>query len=115
MTTRIEAHAGDYDKRVKVYRNVATENPDGQKVETPELFCRPWAKTVPVGGTERPLDQQLQADVTHLVRMHSDSRSRQITPKMWLILADGTRLNIKRAVDVEGRGIEVELECNERI
>jgi len=115
MTTRIEANAGGYDKRVRVYRDDPTENDDGQKVEAPKLFCRRWAKEVPVGGTERPLDQQMQADVTHRVRMHSDSHTRQITPKMWLLLSDGTRLNIKRVFDVEGRRTELELECNQRI
>ena len=115
MPGRIEANAGDYDKRVRIYQDDPAENTDGQKVEVPKLFCRRWAKVVPVAGGERFLDGQTTADVTHCVRMHSDSKTRRITPKMWLLLADDTRLNIKRALDVEGRRTEIELECNERI
>lgn len=115
MSQRIEARAGDYNKRVRIMQDDPSENPDGQKVEDPTLLCRRWAKVVPFGGGERFQDGQTQADVTHRVRMHSDSHTRQITPKMWLLLSDGTRLNIERVLDVEGRRTELELLCNERI
>ena len=115
MSQRIEANAGDYDKRVRIYQDDPDENTDGQRVESGKLFCRRWAKVVPVAGGERFLDKQTTADVTHRVRMHFDSHTRRITPKMWLLLADDTRLNVKRALDVEGRGVEIELECNQRI
>ncbi len=110
---------GSYDRRVTVWQNEPTYNTDRQPVENGVEFISRWVNVRPVAGPERGGErfqaQQTQADVTHLVRMHSDSQTRTITPKMWLTLHNGTRLDITRITDVGFRQIELELECNERI
>ena len=113
----IRAFAGEYDQRVTIWQNKSdrSANTDGQRPEDSEQYIQRWARVKPISGGERFLAQQTKADVTHRVWMHSDSRTRAITPKMWLTLRDGTRLNIKRVFDAELRNIEVELECNQRI
>jgi len=109
--------AGEYNQRVGVYRNPSdrSANTDGQRPEDETKFIDRWAAVWPVGGRERFLAQQVQADVTHRVRMRSDNQTRQITSAYWLLLSDGTRLNIKRVYDVDLRKVEIEMECNERI
>ncbi len=111
--------AGQYDQRVTVWKNVPTTNSDGQRVENATEFIERWARVRPigaiVGAQERFIAQQTKADVTHQVRMRSDTQTRTITPKMWLTLRDGTRLNIAGVIDVDVRKVELELECNQRI
>lgn len=111
----IRAWSGEYDQRVTICKNVPTYNPDGQAVEVPTEWIRRWAAVHPVGGGERYGPQQVQADVTHRIRMRSDTQTRLITPEMWMKLRDGTRLDIKRVVDLEMKRIELEIECNERV
>lgn len=108
------AWAGEYDQRVTIWKNVPTVNDDGQKVEAAVEYIKRWAAIRPISGQERFLAQQTQADVTHRVRLRSDSQSREITAQYWLTLRDGTRLDIKRVFDVELQQIELELECNQR-
>jgi SPP1 family predicted phage head-tail adaptor len=110
----MRAHAGQYDHRVTVWKNVPTPNPDGQQVEVPTEFITRWARVKPVAGRERFLAQQTQADTTHRVRVRSDGQTRTITPAMWITLRDGTRLDITRAFDVDMRRVEIEMECNHR-
>ncbi len=111
----IGSGAGQYDKRVTVWKNVPTTNDDGQRVQTPVEFIERWARIMPITGTERFIAQQTKADITHRVRMRSDSQTRTITAKMWITMRDGTRLDIKRVFDVDVRKVELELECNQRI
>lgn len=110
---------GSYDKRVTIWQNEPTYNTDRQPVENPVEFISRWVNIRSVTGRgrggERFQAQQTQADVTHLVRMHYDSQTKIITPKMWLTKHDGTRLDILLAFDVDDRHIELELECNQRI
>jgi SPP1 family predicted phage head-tail adaptor len=111
----IRAYVGEYDHRVTICKNEPTTNDDGQQVLNETDWIQRWASVRPVSGTERFGPQQVQADVTYRVRMHSDTQTRAITPEMWLKLKDGTQLNIKRVVDLEGRKMEMEMECNERV
>ena len=104
---------GEYGQRVTIYRDTPTVNTDGQLVETGGALFRRWAKVEPYGGGERYQNQQQQADITHRVRMRSDSQSRTITPRDWLVLADGTRLDIERVYDVDLRRVELALECKQ--
>jgi head-tail adaptor len=116
---------GQYDQRVTIYKRPSspTVNADGQD-EDPDaktLVARRWASVLPVTGAgrtrtgERTMAGQTQADVTHEVRMHSDSLTRTFTPAMWLTLPDGTRLDIESVIDVGLRRVEVQLDCNERV
>lgn len=111
--------AGQYDKLATIWQNEPTYNADRQPVENGVEFIERWVNirsaTGRGRGGERFQAQQMQADVSHLVRMHSDTQTRTITPKMWLTLHDGTRLDITRIVDIDNRHIELELECNQRV
>ena len=101
--------------RVWVYKNVPTTNTDGQQVEVETEWFQAWVEIRPIRGKERFLAQQTTADVTHRVWMRSNTKSRDITPKHWLKLSDGTRLDIVRAFDVDLARREIELECNQRV
>lgn len=107
---------GQMTERVRVYQQAsnATPNADGQVEEDAELYATRWAKVEPLRGNERFAAQQVQADVAYRVRMPSDPTTRAITPEMWLLLSNDTRLNITAAYDVDDRNIEIELLCTER-
>lgn len=108
---------GEYRTQITIYEQTSgtTPNADGQVPEAETAFLERWAKVIPIHGRERFLAQQTQADVTHFVRMRYDSDTKTITPKMWVKLRDGTRLNIVRAYDPDAGRCEIELECNEPI
>ena len=115
---RLGTDPGRYDQRVRVFKRASgnvnadgqDENPDGET-----LVARRWASVLPVTGNERTMVGANQADVTHAVKMHSDSVTQTIAPEMWVKLGDGTRLDISSAFDVELRGVEIQLNCNKRV
>lgn len=111
---KIRGLAGEYDKRVTIWKDSPTVNPDGQRVENPVRVMQRWARVIPLTGREAAQAQQVQADVNHRVTMHSDRLTRTIVPAWWLTLSDGTRLDIVSAVDLDMAKIEVELMCNRR-
>jgi len=107
--------AGRRRERVTVYSSTPTTNTDGERVESAIKLFQPWVEIQPVRGTEQFAAKQTQSQVTHIVRMMSDSYSRTITPAFWLIRADGTtRLNVVRVYDPKQRRQELELECIEQ-
>lgn len=107
--------AGRYRERVTVYSSTPTVNTDGERVEAAVKLFQPWAQIEPIGGREMRNANQTQSDVTHRVRMWSDSYSRTITPRYWIIRSDGsTRLNVVRVIDPRQRRQELELECIEQ-
>jgi head-tail adaptor len=115
--TRVQAWAGEYDKYVTVYRNSSTRsaNPDGQRPESREEYCRRWCSVIPVRATERLLSQQIRGDITHEVRMRRDTLTKAMTSKYWMVLSDGTRLNIRGGpYDVGGKKMELSFSCVER-
>lgn len=87
---------------------------DGQPVERPVDLGRRFVQIETVAGRERWIAQSVQADVTHRVRLVSDPLTRSITPRHWLRLADGTRMDITHVYDARRRNREIELECIER-
>jgi SPP1 family predicted phage head-tail adaptor len=99
-----------------VYRNDATRaaNADGQRPESAETICTRWVSVLPRQSAERYVARQLKSDITHVVRMRRDSVTKDITGKYWLVLTDGTRLNIVGAYDVDNRHMEMELDCIQR-
>lgn len=103
-----------YPHKITICRNVPAVAGDGQPVETESQLYWVWGKAKPLTGRERNLANQQQATVTWRVWMPSDSRTRAITEEDWLLLSDGTRLNVVRAFDPTQRRKEVELECVER-
>ena len=68
----------------------------------------------PAGGREFFSGQQLQADVTHIVRYRQDSETEQIDPTYRIKF--GTRyLNVVRAYSVDERGREIEVQAIEKV
>lgn len=94
-----------------------TANDDGQIVESNNNrnLGQRWMKVLPVSGRERRISDQVQADVTHVANVPYDDLTKTITPRMWLVKPDGTRLNVIRAVDPDQRQREMELELEERV
>lgn len=112
-----KAAIGNYTERVTIYQDPSTRSvsDDGQKPEDGEVYCTRWARRLPVSGSERFQNLQVQAEVTHRLRIHSDTQTRAITPAMWLVTSDGTRLDLLRIFDPDDRRMELELECKERV
>lgn len=108
--------AGEYDKRCTVYRNSTTRaaNADGQRPESAESVCSRWVSVMPARAAERFLSLQAKTDISHVVRMRRDSVTKDITAAYWLVLTDGTRLDIRSIYDVDSRKIELQMECNQR-
>jgi SPP1 family predicted phage head-tail adaptor len=108
-------HVGRMRDLVTFYRDVPTVAADGEKVEGATEWFSTWAEVVPIQGRERILAMQQQSDVTYRVRVRSDSLTRQLSPIHWLLLPDGTRLNITRIFDPDRKRAYLELECTERV
>ena len=72
------------------------------------------AEVMPTGGREFFAGQQIQAEVTHLVRYRQDTTTEQIAPE-WRIRFGGRYLNVVRAYSVHERGREIELQCVEKV
>jgi SPP1 family predicted phage head-tail adaptor len=120
MDSQITGHgAGAYSNRIQVQQNTPTKDAAGQgianwNVDNP--FARRWAQIVPRGGSEKRIFEQLQAHINYLVRLRSDSLTRQVLPADFRFqLADGTILNIESRIDVDSRRMELEFRCIENV
>ncbi len=105
---------------VTIYRenSSATANDDGQIPETEQEYCKRWVELKPLSpfaGTENMQADQQQADVLWMVRLLSDTAVRAITPRMWLKLEDGTRLDVIASFDPTMRQEYHSLKCNRRM
>jgi SPP1 family predicted phage head-tail adaptor len=118
---RRRSRAGDYNERVKIWKDVPTPNTDGQLVmtkgdgltaDTPWHKC--WAKIRPRRSQEIVIADQISVNISYDVTMRYDSKTKQITPEFWIERADGTTLNITGAINVENADQEIELVCVER-
>jgi len=66
-------------------------------------------------GNETFIGNQQAGNVTHLVRMHPDSKTRLLTNRNWMTLEDRTtRLDIVRSYPREDTG-EIECQCIQRV
>lgn len=110
--------AGRYRTPIAIERNQRTTEA-GQRVDS-------WRSWLNRRGSVRAVSarENAQADVqntvliSHTIRLRSDSQSRLITPGMRVrIEARKTPrqiLHIESVIDIEERGIELELRCVER-
>lgn len=98
--------------RVTVQQHSSTVASNGQKTRVWSVYCRRWASVKAVSGGETWRNRQLQADSTHVLDLHSDSETREITTQM-RVLVGRKMLNIVRAYDQEGDNAEVWLEAKE--
>lgn len=114
---RVNAYAGEYDKYITVYKNdpARSANTDGQRPEDDKEHCKRWGSVSPMRATEQLLSQQVRGTVTHEVRMRRDSVTKSITSGFWLVLTDGTRLNVVGGpFDIGSRKMELMFTCRER-
>ena len=118
MRRRRQHRAGDFNTRVILYRQdpTTTANTDGEIPEAAQEVARRWAEVVPVTGRLQHLVGANEANVTHLVRVHYDDTTEDLTPKNWIVTVQGSRrFNIEGVVDVDNRHRVVELQCTERV
>lgn len=105
---------GQRNIRISIEANTPTTDGSGQVQKSwAELFKR-WGKVVPVNGEESFKGHQLQAGVTHLVYLPSDSGTRAITPENRIVLR-GKTIEIMAAYDVDFERVEVVLQCKENL
>ena len=93
-----------------------TPNPDGGMPEDAgnPIGKRRAAIQATTGGEAFVGDQQT-GNVTHLVRMHPDSKTRLLTNRNWMTLEDRTtRLDIVRSYPRQDTG-EIECQCIQRV
>jgi head-tail adaptor len=109
--------SGKRRHHIRIYTQdpAATVNPDGQPIETPLLLGEAYAAIEPIGGMERVVASQTQADVLYRLKMPSTAITRGITPVCWILLDDDSRLNVTRAYDPDMRRREIYLDCTCRV
>jgi hypothetical protein len=105
---------------IRVMRQSTSVTPDSfrEKTEVETEFIRRKALVMELRGTETVINGQLEADATHLVYMHgSDKRAREITPEDWILRTSkgNARLNIIWIRAVGTDGMEIEMQCTDRI
>lgn len=66
------------------------------------------------GGSEGYRFNQVQADISHIVEMRSDSLTRSIHPK-WRLVLSGRVLDIRAAFDVDEAKQIVRCDCVEQV
>lgn len=104
--------AGKRRKRIVIEQSTLVADAAGQLVPTWSTYCERWGEALAVTGGETFRARQLEADVTWLIRLRSDSETRGITPQMRLRF-DGNTVNIGRVYDAEGRRREIEIQGKE--
>lgn len=112
-------NAGKYRTRVQIRRLKSSLTPDaaGQINETTaanwETYIKRWAEIITKGSREFLVGDQQNAQITHLVRVRSDSDTRAALTGMRLEF-DGRILSIAEPPrDRDEQRIEVEFACVE--
>ena len=104
-------NAGSLRHRFVIKTAQEIENTFGEIVETPLTFATVWASIEPLSGRELFQAQQVQAEVTHRVRMRYLAG---VTAKMTGLF--GTReFQILSVINPEERNRELVLMCKEQV
>lgn len=107
--------AGSRNMKIRVEKLVqGDDDASGQPVEAWELFCPRWAEVVATGGSERYKGRQIQANMSHVVTVISDSKTRLITPGMRIIWRSRP-LNIVVVQPLDGVIREIQILCTEQV
>jgi SPP1 family predicted phage head-tail adaptor len=107
-------HAGTLRQRITIQSATTAADASGQLTETWSTYATRWAEVLPTAGGEQQRGMQRRAEVTHVLKLHHDSLTAAVTPRMralWL----GRTLNFLRAYDPDGRGRTVEIEAREDV
>jgi len=103
--------AGQLRHRLTLKSRSVTPDSYGQDITAATTQATVWGSVEPLSGRELLLAQQVQADVTHRVRIRFHDG---VHPK-WTVTHDSRDLHVLSVVDVEERGIEMELLCKEAV
>ena len=104
--------AGQLRHFVTVQQVTETQDASGQPIESWATYIQRWASVKPLSGDSRELFTSAQRwpEVEVKITLRGDETTRLITPKMRVLF--GTKIyNILAAVDIEERGIKIELMC----
>lgn len=116
---KIRTDSWHFRHSVTVYDRTEDQRNAYNEIEPGEQeYCTRVAAIIPVNGKEYFENNSVQADITHRVRLRSDSITRKINPKQYLKFTTDERvrtLEIVRAFDVNEAQIEVELLCVEAV
>ncbi len=103
--------AGAYRHRITLQQATETRDSLGGTVQAWATFATVWAAIEPLSGRELLQAQQVQAEVTHRVRLRYMNG---VTAELRVLF--GTRyFNILSAVNVQERNREIVLTCKELV
>lgn len=99
------------NRRATVYQQSSSgsANTDGGFSEEASEYCVRWARAWPIKGREAPAMEHQHALTEWIIQMRHDSTASAITPKMWLVLSSGERLDITSVYDPDGRNRLIEM------
>ncbi|MCI0349391.1 MAG: phage head closure protein [Acidobacteriales bacterium] len=101
--------AGTLRQRISIEQPAETQNDFNEPVVTWSLYATRWAEVVPLSGEERLIAQQVNAEVTHRVRLRYLAG---VTTKM-RIVHKGRVLDINTILNQDERRAMLELLCKE--
>jgi SPP1 family predicted phage head-tail adaptor len=103
--------AGALRHRITIERVTETQDSFGGTVTTWPILATMWASVEPLSGREQLLAQQVQAEVTHRVRVRYVAG---VTAKMRITFGD-RHFEILSVINPEERNRELELMCKELV
>lgn len=104
-----------YNRKIVVYRQNASTagNTDGGFDETEQAYCTVRCRAFPLKGGEHKAMEHQQPIVEWIVQTRYSAKAASITPKMWLDLRDGRRLNVTSVYDKTGDRREIEIRAEQ--
>ncbi len=121
----IPYRAGNARQRVTLYDVPATTQDDyGQVAQAPTVIGTYWAEVLPLRGRRLTQIRTTWPMATHTVHLRwlgsaipvsAANPAGHILPRMYLVLSDGSRLDITFANNVEKRNRYWELTCEEKV
>ena len=104
-----EIKASDLDREITIEQEALVTDSVGGKTSTWSQYSTPWAKILPISGSERYWAMKLEANITHSILIRYDSG---ITPKMRIIY-NGREFQIRAVINVEEKDVYLRLHCEE--
>lgn len=103
--------AGALRRRVQLCKPAPTTNSLGEAVPGWTVVYTTWASIEPLSGRELWQAVQVQADVTHKVRVRYHSG---LDPT-WIVKYQGRQFNVMSVLNIEERSRVLELLCMEQV
>lgn len=104
--------AGRLNKRVQIQQQVDIKNQVGHTAKRDwDTVATVWASITPISGREIMASQRELGEITHRIRMRFRSG---ITAKNRIVYR-GRAFDIESAIDVEEKGVVLEMMCKEGV